>query len=122
MFLSFELIVVNIIIVNIVIVNIVINAVNHKYPDRNLWNNKEIHKSGFILYNIVKGISVFFCKEDKGYPGTCTLSVHSYIFMRGGLKRNKTSLKAVERGGVGGQRQCLFSRPSYVSSEMDVFL
>jgi len=69
---SFELIIVNIVIVNIVMVNIVINAVNQKYPDRNLWNDLEIHKSGFILYNFLKSKSVFSCTEDKGYPGTCT--------------------------------------------------
>ena len=40
-----------------------------------------------------------------------------------GPKRKKTSLYAAERGGVGeGQRQCLFPRPSTVSSETDVFL
>ena len=66
-FLSFELIV-----VNIVMVNIVINAVNHKYPDRNLWNDLEIHKSGFILYNFLKSKFVFSFTEDKRYPGTCT--------------------------------------------------
>jgi hypothetical protein len=41
----------------------------------------------------------------------------------GGSKRNKTSLTAAERGGVEeGQWQCLFPRPSTVSSETDVFL
>jgi len=40
-----------------------------------------------------------------------------------GPKKNKTSLNAAERGGVGeGQHQCLFPRPSTVSSETDVFL
>jgi len=37
-FLSFELI----------IINIIINAVNHKYNDRQSWDNFEIHNSGFI--------------------------------------------------------------------------
>jgi len=37
-FLSFELIV----------VNIIITAVNYKYPDRHSWNNSEIRNSEFI--------------------------------------------------------------------------
>jgi hypothetical protein len=38
-------------------------------------------------------------------------------------KRNKTCLTATECGGVGeGQCQCLFPRPSTVSSETGVFL
>jgi hypothetical protein len=52
------------------------------------------------------------------------LSFPAYIrIYEGGPKRNKTSLTAAERGVVGeGQRQCLFPRPSTVSSETDVFL
>jgi len=43
--------------------------------------------------------------------------------MWGDPKKNKTSLNAAEHGGVGeGQRQCLFPRPSTVSSETAVFL
>jgi len=59
---------------------------------------------------------------------TCTLQfcvLFSYMtdchYTRGDLKET-TSLNAAERGGVGGQRQCLLPRPSTVSSEMDVFL
>ena len=43
--------------------------------------------------------------------------------LRGGTKKkNKTSLNAAKRGGVGEGRQCLFPRPSTISSETDVFL
>jgi len=40
----------------------------------------------------------------------------------GGPKKNKTSLNAAEHGGVGEGHQCLFPRPSTVSSETDIFL
>ena len=59
-FLSFELI----------IVNIIINAVNHKYNDRLSWDNLEIHNSGFILniyiyiYIYLNPKSVFYCTEN----------------------------------------------------------
>jgi len=59
------------------------------------------------------GIFSYYYKEER------TL-VYIYV---GGPKKNKTSLNAAECGGVGeGQRQCLFPRPSTVSSETDVFL
>ena len=50
------------------------------------------------------------------------ITISAQIVYVGGPKRNKTSLNAAERGGVGGQRQFLFPRPSTVSSETDVFL
>jgi len=59
--------------------------------------------------------------------GVCTFDVSVcgfFMCVRGGTPpKNKTSLNAAERGGVGeGQRQCLFPRPSTINSETDVFL
>jgi len=54
-------------------------------------------------------------RPTAGFLPVPLAELHGYV---GGPKKNKTSLNAAERGGVGeGQCQCLFSRPSTISSE-----